>query len=112
VQDYCALSAEGNDFLAIQVPRRFIGDEWIHWEDPKAFSKSSTILELVIEILMRHAAGIHFREWNAGSALDHAMTSDGFNIDAFVDWKRGGFVFGGNKWNCGTWMDKVSWISY
>jgi glycogen debranching enzyme len=34
------------------------------------------------------------------------MTNQGFNIDIFVDWDTG-LLFGGNKWNCGTWMDKM-----
>ncbi|ORZ29735.1 hypothetical protein BCR44DRAFT_1447957 [Catenaria anguillulae PL171] len=106
VQDYCHHAPEGISFLEEKVPRRFPEDTWIHWDDPSAFAKSSTVLELVLEALQRHASGIHFREWNAGPNLDHAMRSEGFNVDAFIDWNTG-FVCGGNQFNCGTWMDKM-----
>ncbi|KAI9217444.1 glucanotransferase domain of glycogen debranching enzyme-domain-containing protein [Blastocladiella britannica] len=106
VQDYCHFSSEGTEFLQTPVPRRFPGEEWVHWDDPSAFSKTSTVLELVLETMQRHALGIYFREWNAGPNLDHAMHDEGFQVDAYIDWTTG-FVQGGNKWNCGTWMDKM-----
>lgn len=56
--------------------------------------------------MQNHAYGIHFREWNAGTAIDAHMTNDGFNIDIHLD-PTNGLIFGGNKWNCGTWMDKM-----
>ncbi|KAL1917905.1 uncharacterized protein VTP21DRAFT_3739 [Calcarisporiella thermophila] len=107
VQDYCKFSPEGLKFLEVRVPRRFPdGDTFVEVEDERAYSRSSTIAELVQEIMQRHAKGISFREWNAGPALDTQMTDPGFNVTARVDWTTG-FVCGGNRWNCGTWMDKM-----
>ncbi|EXX77030.1 bifunctional 4-alpha-glucanotransferase/amylo-alpha-1,6-glucosidase [Rhizophagus irregularis DAOM 197198w] len=34
------------------------------------------------------------------------MTEKGFQIDIQVDWGTG-LLFGGNEFNCGTWMDKM-----
>ncbi|CAG8477962.1 4253_t:CDS:10 [Cetraspora pellucida] len=107
VQDYCKFSPEGLDFLKTPVIRRFPkNDEFIEADDPLSYSYEVTILEILQEIMERHACGIHFREWNAGPNLDHAMTEKGFQIDINVDWETG-FLHGGNQWNCGTWMDKM-----
>ncbi|CAG8553348.1 9386_t:CDS:10 [Ambispora gerdemannii] len=107
IQEYCKFAPEGYDILKESIARRFPkDDEFIEADDPKAYSYNSTLLEIIQEILERHARGIHFREWNAGHNLDHAMKSEGFQVDIDVDWDTG-LLFGGSKWNCGTWMDKM-----
>jgi glycogen debranching enzyme len=107
IQDYTVSSPDGLSLLTVSVKRRFPKDDtWVQWDDPCAYASSSSIAEIIQEILQRHADGISFREYDAGPDLDMQMKDEGFNIDIKVDWKTG-FVFGGNANNCGTWMDKM-----
>ncbi|VDC00989.1 unnamed protein product [Peniophora sp. CBMAI 1063] len=107
IQDYVSKAPEGVKVLDEVVPRRFPKDDsWVAWDDERAYAESSTLAEIVQEVLQRHAEGIHFREHNAGPAIDGQMRDEGFNIDIEVDWETG-LVSGGNAFNCGTWMDKM-----
>ncbi|KAJ2713801.1 bifunctional 4-alpha-glucanotransferase/amylo-alpha-1,6-glucosidase, partial [Coemansia spiralis] len=108
VQAYCAHAPEGPAFLDAAVRRRFPdGETFVAWDSSEAYSSDSSVAELIQEIMERHARGISFREWNAGRHLDEHMRDEGFDIDIAVDFATTGFVCGGNKWNCGTWMDKM-----
>lgn len=105
IQDYYKLAPDGKSILKAKVPRRFPkNDEFVEVED--GYSYTSTIGEIIQEIMERHARGIHFREYNAGTKIDEQMSDKGFNIDIDVDWESG-VIIGGNVWNCGTWMDKM-----
>ena len=108
IQDYTKIVPKGIELLKAEVPRRFLpyDDTWFHEDDPRAYSKKSTIEDIIQEILQRHASGLSFREYNAGPNLDRQMKSEGFQIDIKVDWETG-LIFGGSQSNCGTWMDKM-----
>jgi glycogen debranching enzyme len=107
IQDYVSSAPGGLSILSECVKRRFPKDDtWVAWDDPRAYAYSSTIAEIIQEILQRHAEGINFREYSAGPALDMQMRDEGFDISIRVDWETG-LIFGGNKHNCGTWMDKM-----
>ncbi|KAH7885855.1 glycoside hydrolase family 13 protein [Phlebopus sp. FC_14] len=107
IQDYVNMAPNGLTILSEPVKRRFPADDsWVAWDDPRAYAYTSTLAEVIQEILQRHASGISFREYNAGPNLDMQMSDRGFNISVRVDWETG-FVFGGNESNCGTWQDKM-----
>ena len=108
IQDYTAMVPDGIALLQERVPRRFLpyDDTFFEVDDTRAYSRESTIEEIIQEALQRHASDLSFREANAGPGLDMQMKSEGFQIDIKVDWNTG-LVFGGNQSNCGTWMDKM-----
>ncbi|GAA6007978.1 hypothetical protein JCM10207_006986 [Rhodosporidiobolus poonsookiae] len=107
IQDYTLMAPNGLSILKDTVKRRFpLDDTWVPFDDARAYATTSTVADVVQEILQRHASGIHFREYNAGPNLDMQMSDQGFNIDIDVDWKTG-IIFGGNEFNCGTWQDKM-----
>ena len=62
---------------------------------------------MILDILRQHAEGIEYTEWNAGEKIDAHMTEEGFQVKITCDHEKTGFCFGGNKSNCGTWMDKM-----
>ena len=81
-----------------------VGFESDEAEFDLANGKEVPVAELVQTMLQRHAVGISFTERNAGHKIDRNMDERGFQISSFIDWETG-FPSGGNKWNCGTWMD-------
>lgn len=108
IQDYTKYAPEGLDLFKAKVKRRFLpyDDTWFDADDSRAYSKESTVEEIVQEALQRHAEGMSYREANAGPGIDMQMSDEGFNIDIEVDWENG-IIFGGNQHNCGTWQDKM-----
>lgn len=107
IQEYVQYVPNGEAILDEKVTRRFpLDDRYIPHDDPEAFSYESSIREIIYEILARHAGGIQYREANAGPNLDSQMKDEGFNVEVHVDWSTG-LIFGGQQFNCGTWMDKM-----
>ena len=59
----------------------------------------------ILEIILQHEKGINFID----DRQDDQMSRNGrkgFEISAGID-PETGFIVGGNKHNCGTWMDKM-----
>ncbi|KAI1107572.1 glycoside hydrolase family 13 protein [Jackrogersella minutella] len=108
IQDYTRFAPDGLGLLTKKVKRRFLpyDDTWFASEDSRAYSQESLIQDVIQEALQRHASGLKFREANAGPSIDSQMRDEGFNIEVNVDWSNG-IIFGGNQFNCGTWMDKM-----
>lgn len=108
IQDYTKMVPDGRKILEEKVSRRFLpyDDTFFEYTDPRAYSKTSTIEEIIQEAMQRHASGMDFREANAGYGLDMQMKPEGFDISIHVDWSNG-MIFGGSQYNCGTWMDKM-----
>ena len=85
----------------------FLSDEQLDHEQKKQRkqTKKMSLLDIIFCIFQKHAKGIEFKEWNSPH-IDQNMFDHGFNIYLSVDWNNG-FIFGGNKSNCLTWMDKM-----
>ncbi|KAI9714308.1 MAG: hypothetical protein M1820_000269 [Bogoriella megaspora] len=107
-QDYVNIVPDGINILQEKVKRRFLpyDDTWFPSEDSRAYSKTSTIEDIIQEAMQRHASGLSFREYNAGPELDRQMKPEGFDIEIHTDWETG-IIYGGSQFNCGTWMDKM-----
>eukprot|EP00834_Sanchytrium_tribonematis_P001489 NODE_37_length_35953_cov_1.028037.p1 type:complete len:1328 gc:universal NODE_37_length_35953_cov_1.028037:5354-9337(+) len=125
IQKYCETYDES--ILKEEILRRFETDEFIPIEN--GFKLKYSLIDLIIEALTKHLNGIEFKEYNAGKELDQCMQNSGFHIKIATDLngqlrsyiayqknyegnptsnaQETGFIYGGNKWNCGTWMDKM-----
>ena len=107
VVDYVEKSRD-YDIFNFGVNMVFLSDDFNEHNAKKNSGEKKTmkLAEIVHEILQKHVRGISFREWRAGKEIDGQMTDEGFNIKIYFN-EENGFIYGGNKWNCGTWMDKM-----
>ena len=107
VVDYVEKSKD-YDVFDFGVNMVFLSDDYNEHNNKKSRGekKNMKLAEIVHEILQKHVNGITFREWRAGKQIDEQMTDEGFNIKIYFN-EENGFIYGGNKWNCGTWMDKM-----
>ena len=107
VVDYVEMSKDDKIF-EFDVNMVFLSDDYNEHNNKKnrGEKKMMKLADIVHEILQKHAKGINFREWRAGKQIDEQMTDEGFNIRIYLN-EENGFIYGGNKFNCGTWMDKM-----
>ena len=107
VVDYVEMSDDYKLF-EFNVNMVFLSDDYNEHNNKKSKGekKMMKLADIVHEILQKHAKGINFREWRAGKEIDEQMTDEGFNIKIYLN-EENGFIYGGNKFNCGTWMDKM-----
>jgi len=97
------LDSHGVNILEMKIKAGFKTDDA---EFDAENAKEIAIRDFVQYILQRHIDGIDFTERNAGEEIDRNMDQRGFAVKTRIDLKTG-FPTGGNKWNCGTWMDKM-----
>lgn len=103
IQDICETCKDGYDLLQSSVGRIYPSDDDGPDFPPR---KQQPLCDVIQECLQRHVDGIKFKERGAGTTLDMNMSDDGFFVEAGVNLNTG-FVYGGSKYNCGTWMDKM-----
>ncbi|KAM3604619.1 uncharacterized protein V6R79_013990 [Siganus canaliculatus] len=103
IQDYTVHAPQGHEILSCPVSRMYPTDDC---EPCKPGEVEQPLYDVIQEALQRHLQGISFRERNAGPKIDMQMRDEGFNVALKVD-PATGFVTGGNRFNCGTWMDKM-----
>jgi len=101
IKDYVEASDEGIVFLKQKFIRNFHSDnQQKHSEavNNEEEGPECTIAELIQEIFQKHAQGINFTEWNAGTKIDAHMKDEGFNISIKLD-PTTGLIVGGNPDN-------------
>ncbi|XP_029380341.1 glycogen debranching enzyme-like isoform X2 [Echeneis naucrates] len=103
IQDYATHVPQGHLIICCPVTRMYPSDDC---EPCKPGEVEQPLYDVIQEALQHHLEGISFRERNAGPRIDMNMRDEGFNVVAKVD-PTTGFVTGGNRFNCGTWMDKM-----
>ncbi|PIC44676.1 hypothetical protein B9Z55_004964 [Caenorhabditis nigoni] len=99
---YVEMAPNGIAILQDPVRRIYPKDDTIYGDA----EKEERLIDTIYEAIEKHFAGIDFRERNAGPQIDEQMRDEGFRVTVSVS-RTTGFIQGGNRWNCGTWMDKM-----
>ncbi|RLU17593.1 hypothetical protein DMN91_009829 [Ooceraea biroi] len=102
IKCYIEEAPKGINILSDKVSRLFPTDN----SAALATGEEQPLSQVMQEALTVHFQGLFFRERFAGPKIDEHMSDRGFNNQIGVD-PDTGFVFGGNSFNCGTWMDKM-----
>ncbi|CAF0868627.1 unnamed protein product [Brachionus calyciflorus] len=111
IRDFCELAPDGHKILSDKIYRLYPSDDAEHPSDEELRNRSDlkkiqNLYDVIQEAMSVHLNGLKFRERNAGKQIDDRMKWEGFNNEIGVDLETG-FVYGGNEWNAGTWMDKM-----
>jgi glycogen debranching enzyme len=109
IKDYLEYTNDMN-FLKEEIELVYLSDKNMN-EHFKLKAKGDKLLikieNLIQNIFQDHANSINFREWYAGKERDNLMLNEGFNLKIFLDTNTG-FIYGGNSYNNGTWMDRLN----
>uniref|UniRef100_A0A6G1SGX7 Glycogen debranching enzyme n=1 Tax=Aceria tosichella TaxID=561515 RepID=A0A6G1SGX7_9ACAR len=114
IREYTKFAPNGNEILrckvkrihkpAISLPQR--KKSQVQQANGLGDTCTQQLVDLIQESLECHFRGMEFVEERAGKQLDEHMQEKGFTVTFGVD-RETGFVYGGNRYNCGTWMDKM-----
>ena len=95
-------------FLKEEIDLIFLSDNYEEHLQKKLKGEilKYTIEQIIHIIFQSQAKGIHFTEWDYAFNNKSFKKKEGFNIDIYLD-PNTGFIYGGNYYNNGTWMDKI-----
>ncbi|CAF3932255.1 unnamed protein product [Rotaria sordida] len=103
ISHYTDSVVNGYEILSDKISRLYPNDD-----SPLEIvdSYNQSLYDTIYQVLFIHLQSYKFQERGAGYSLDPYMTDKGFYNKIGVDLNNG-FLYGGNRWNCGTWMDKM-----
>ena len=95
-------------FLKEEIDLIFLSDDYNEhiYKKMKGEILQYTLDQIIHIIFQSHAKGIHFDEWDYGIKNNSNQKKAAFHIDIDLD-PSTGFIYGGNYYNNGTWMNKI-----
>ena len=107
IKEYISYTSDYS-FLKEEIELIFLSDNYDEHVQKKMKGEilKYTLEQIIHIIFQSHAKGIHFTEWDYGIKNNALQKKEGFNIDIHLE-PNTGFIYGGNYYNNGTWMDKV-----